>query len=259
MPRMSHHFVTDRPIDAVFNVVTTARFWPEWHPATRGVAGDVGQPARLGDQIIEHVTIAGIQGSGTWTVVEHDRPHHLALETDLAAGHLRISYQLTTVGAGRTRFQRDLDFPDLGPQVSTVMEAQSAEGIGRLARLVQRQVPAPGAATIDELIAVMEDMQARLDADGDGAGTGTASTAAAPSPSATRSTAAASSTPHGSRNGTWSSPASIWRPWTAGIAGRPRPGPGRSLSRRPGTPPSRHCGTYCWDSTCTSTSISPRP
>jgi len=168
MPRMSHHFVTDRPIDAVFDVVTTARFWPEWHPATRGVEGDAGHPARLGDQIIEHVTIAAIQGSGTWTVVEHDRPHHLALETDLAAGHLRISYQLTTVGGGRTRFQRDLDFSGLGPQVSAVMEAQSAEGIGRLARLVQRQVPAPGAATIDELIAVMEDMQARLDTDGDG-------------------------------------------------------------------------------------------
>ncbi len=168
MPRVSHHFVADGPVDAVFDVVTTARFWPEWHPATRGVDGDVGQPARLGDQIIEHVTIAGAQGSGTWTVVEHDRPHHLALETDLAFGHLRISYQLTTVGGGRTRFERDLDFPDLGPQVGAVMEAQSAEGIARLARLVQRQVPAPRAATIDELIAVMEGMQARLDADGDG-------------------------------------------------------------------------------------------
>ena len=102
MPRVSHRFVADRPIDAVFNVVTTARFWPEWHPATRGVEGDIGHPARLGDQITEHVTIAGIQGSGTWTVVEHDRPHHLAMETDLAFGHLRISYQLTTVDGGRT-------------------------------------------------------------------------------------------------------------------------------------------------------------
>ena len=168
MPRVSHHFVADSPVDAVFDVVTTARFWPEWHPATRAVEGDTGHPARLGDQIIEHVTIAGIQGSGTWTVVEHDRPHHLALETDLAFGHLRISYQLTTVDGGRTRFQRDLDFPDLGPQVSAVMEAQSAQGIARLARLVQRQVPAPRAATIDELIAIMEDMQACLDAGGDG-------------------------------------------------------------------------------------------
>ena len=149
MPRVSHHFVADRPIDAVFDVVTTARFWPEWHPATRGVEGDIDHPARLGDQIIEHVTIAGIQGSGTWTVVEHDRPHHLALETDLAFGHLRISYELTTVDGGRTRFQRDLDFPELGPQVSAAMETQSAEGIGCLARLVQRQAPAPEAATID--------------------------------------------------------------------------------------------------------------
>jgi len=31
-----------------------------------------------------------------------------AKETDLAFGHLRISYQLTTVDGGRTRFQRDL-------------------------------------------------------------------------------------------------------------------------------------------------------
>ncbi len=93
MPRVSHHFVVGRPISAVFDVVTTARFWPEWHPATRSVEGDIGHPARLGDQIIEHVTIAGIHGSGTWTVVEHERPHRLVLETDLAFGHLRISYQ----------------------------------------------------------------------------------------------------------------------------------------------------------------------
>jgi uncharacterized protein YndB with AHSA1/START domain len=145
VPQVSHHFVVDRPIDAVFDVVTTARFWPEWHPATRGVEGDIDHPARLGDKITEHVTIAGIQGSGTWSVVELDRPHHLALETDLALGHLRISYQLTTVDGGRTRFQRDLDFPELGPQVSAAMQAQSAEGITSLAHLVQRQIPAPGA------------------------------------------------------------------------------------------------------------------
>jgi hypothetical protein len=46
MPRVSHQFVVDRPIGAVFDVVTTARFWPEWHPATRAVGGDVA--IRLG-------------------------------------------------------------------------------------------------------------------------------------------------------------------------------------------------------------------
>jgi Polyketide cyclase / dehydrase and lipid transport len=141
MPRVSHHFVADRPIDAVFDVVTTARYWTEWHPATRGIEGDVDHPARLGDHITEHVTIAGVQGTGTWTVVEHDRPHHLALETELAVGPLRISYQLAVVGGG-TRFQRDLDFPELGPQVTAAMAAQSQAGVANLAALVERQIPA---------------------------------------------------------------------------------------------------------------------
>jgi len=143
MPRVSHDFIADRPIDAVFDVVTTARFWTEWHPATRGVEGDISQPARLGDRIIEHVTIAGIEGSGTWTVRQHDRPHSLALETGLAAGRLRISYQLASMPDGRTHFRRDLDFPELGPQVSAAMEAQSAAGIASLASLVEREIPSP--------------------------------------------------------------------------------------------------------------------
>jgi len=141
VPRVSHHFVADRPIDAVFDVVTTARYWTEWHPATRGIEGDVDHPARLGDHITEHVTIAGLEGTGTWTVVEHDRPHHLALETELTLGRLRISYQLAAVADG-TRFQRDLDLPELGPQITAVMAAQSEAGVASLARLVERQIPA---------------------------------------------------------------------------------------------------------------------
>jgi Polyketide cyclase / dehydrase and lipid transport len=104
---------------------------------------DIDHPARLGDRITEHVTIAGIEGSGTWTVVEYDRPRHLALETELPVGPLRISYQLSAVDGGGTRLRRDLDVPDLGPQVGAAMEAQSAEGVASLARLVEREIPAP--------------------------------------------------------------------------------------------------------------------
>jgi uncharacterized protein YndB with AHSA1/START domain len=142
MPQVSEQFIIDRPIEAVFAFVTTARFWPQWHPATRAVEGDIDHPAQLGDQITEHVTIAGIEGTGTWTVTEHAPPHHLALETDLAVGHLRIAYQLTAVGAG-TRFQRDLDFPQLGQQLEAAMEAQSRQGVAQLARLAQQEIPAP--------------------------------------------------------------------------------------------------------------------
>jgi hypothetical protein len=45
---VSHHFVADRPIDAVFDVVTTARYWTEWHPATRGIeATSTTRPASV--------------------------------------------------------------------------------------------------------------------------------------------------------------------------------------------------------------------
>jgi polyketide cyclase/dehydrase/lipid transport protein len=143
MPRVSHQFVVDQPIGPVFDVVTTGRFWPEWHPATRAVEGDVGHPARLGDQIVEHVTIAGIEGTGTWTVVDYDPPRHLALEATLSVGVLRISYHLAAAGPGGTHFRRDLDFPELGPQVTAAMEEQSAAGVVNLAHLVERELSAP--------------------------------------------------------------------------------------------------------------------
>jgi len=76
-------------------------------------------------------------------VVEHDPPHSLALESVLGDNRLRISYRLDAVGDGATRFQRYLDFPELGPQLGAAMEGQSAAGVANLARLVLREVPAP--------------------------------------------------------------------------------------------------------------------
>ena len=58
-------------------------------------------------------------------------------------GQLRISYQLAAVDGGGTRFRRDLDFPELGPQVGAALQAQSAEGVASLARLVEREIPVP--------------------------------------------------------------------------------------------------------------------
>jgi hypothetical protein len=38
---------------AVFDLITTARLWPQWHPATKGVGGVVERPYGLGDLIHE--------------------------------------------------------------------------------------------------------------------------------------------------------------------------------------------------------------
>lgn len=140
MPSVSNSFVVDRPIGDVFDFVTTARHWPRWHPATRAVEGLVDGPPALGDTIVEHVTIAGIAGSGVWTVTERERPTRMVLEAELSFGRLRISYELSTVDGGSTRFQRDLEFPDLGPQIGAAMAQQSAQGIANLAALVGQEL-----------------------------------------------------------------------------------------------------------------------
>jgi uncharacterized protein YndB with AHSA1/START domain len=141
---LRHEIVVDRPIEAVFDVATTARHWTAWHPATVGVAGQVGAPAQLGDRIVEHVRIADHEGSGTWTVVACERPHRLVLEsTDAGIGHVRITYSLEADGRG-ARFARDLDLPALSPAVEAAMHEQSRTGLAALAALLEREIPAPG-------------------------------------------------------------------------------------------------------------------
>jgi hypothetical protein len=58
-------------------------------------------------------------------------------------GPLRISYELATMNGGGTRLQRDLDFPRAGAAGGAAMEAQSAEGVAGLARLVEREISPP--------------------------------------------------------------------------------------------------------------------
>ncbi|MCM3921469.1 SRPBCC family protein [Frankia sp. AiPs1] len=145
MPQVSDDIVTDRPIEAVFDFATTAGYWPRWHPAARRVEGTVDRPARVGDRILEQVTVAAVENTVTWTVVACDRPRRLEFSTDVDAGRVRIGYDLTALTGGRTRFRRTVDFPDLGPAFDDAMRAQSVEGLANLARLLAEGAADPAA------------------------------------------------------------------------------------------------------------------
>ncbi|MGE3286601.1 MAG: SRPBCC family protein [Pseudonocardia sp.] len=139
---LRHAIVVDRPVEAVFDVATTTRHWPDWHPATVRVSGQIDAPARLGDQIVEHVRIAGHEGSGTWTVIVCEPPHRLVLDApDTGIGHVRISYTLTPHERG-TRFVRELSLPPLPTPINAAMDAQSRAGLDALAALLEREIPA---------------------------------------------------------------------------------------------------------------------
>lgn len=139
MPFFSHAFTIAHPIEAVFDLAMTTRYWPAWHPATVGVAGVTDRPLRLGDQVVERVVIAGRDGEGTWAVVACSRPRALTLEAQTGLGLTRIAYTLIETEAG-TRFQRDLSYEQGMPELDRVMDSQSAQALVNLKALLEREL-----------------------------------------------------------------------------------------------------------------------
>ena len=139
-----------RPASAVFDTATTARYWPQWHPATLRVSGVTDRPVRLGEQITEVARIAGRTGTAHWTCVEYDHPRRLVLEaTGTAGARARIVYTFVERDGG-VEFTRALTyhFPGLlgtllEPLViARLMRRQSQVAMENLKALIETKVPA---------------------------------------------------------------------------------------------------------------------
>jgi predicted ester cyclase/uncharacterized protein YndB with AHSA1/START domain len=143
---ISNHIRIDGPIALVFDLVTTTRFWPRWHPATHAVSGVTDRPLQLGDRVTEHATIGGRAHAGTWTVVEHDPPTRLVLQ--IGEGRIEIAYTFEA-DADATELTRVLryrpqDFAggDTDPAgLEARMDSESTVALERLKRLVEFRLP----------------------------------------------------------------------------------------------------------------------
>jgi uncharacterized protein YndB with AHSA1/START domain len=132
------------PIDRVFEYITTAKHWPQWHPATEGVSGDIDSPMRLGSRITERARIAGHLGEATWTVVEHAPNERVALSLPgTAFGDLLIAYTFAPDGDG-VRFTRTLtyDVTSLPPAIPAAavqaqMQSDSETAVGRIKAILE--------------------------------------------------------------------------------------------------------------------------
>jgi hypothetical protein len=130
------------PITAVFDLITSARFWPQWHPASRAVGGVTQRPYELGGVIRERGEIAGIPFDVTWKVVEHSRPSRVVLGTE--SPPVRIAY--TCTGAdGAIELQRELVYDEAvfrgaadPSALRQLLHDQSEEALQRLKELVER-------------------------------------------------------------------------------------------------------------------------
>jgi polyketide cyclase/dehydrase/lipid transport protein len=130
-------------IERIFDIVTTAKYWPEWHPDTISVSGATGQPMRRGDKIRERARISGIIAENEWTVTEHKRPSRVVLKMPgTQLGDLRIAYRFQA-RRDDVEFTRELEFnPSRLPvltrtEIERQMDSDSEIGIKRLKELVE--------------------------------------------------------------------------------------------------------------------------
>lgn len=114
MTRIRNTVRIERPIEQVFEYVTTPAHWPEWHPASINVRDATDHSLEVDEQVTEEFRAAGRRGSVIWTVRERDAPRRWVIHGELSRGGSGwITYALTPEGGG-TRFERELvyNLPD---------------------------------------------------------------------------------------------------------------------------------------------------
>jgi uncharacterized protein YndB with AHSA1/START domain len=134
-----------RPVERVFEYVTTPANWPRWHPASLRVLGATDHSLLVGEQVTEEFRVAGQPGSAVWTVRERQAPHRWVIDGASENGNqATITYTLTAHDGG-THFQRELAFA----------EVRSRDGAMDLAEL-GRHVEEESAAALRRLKEVLE-------------------------------------------------------------------------------------------------------
>jgi uncharacterized protein YndB with AHSA1/START domain len=131
------------PRDAVFDLITTARFWPQWHPATLGVGGVTERPYGGGDRIFERGRIGTLDFQVVWKVVEYERPSHVVLQAEIPRARITYAFQVqdgATVFTRKVEYRREKSLPSTASpdEVDQLMQIQSAQAVDQLKGLVER-------------------------------------------------------------------------------------------------------------------------
>jgi len=143
MTQVTNSIQIHGPLAAVFDLVTTTRFWPQWHPATIGVGGVTERPFQPGDKIRERARIGAHTYEGSWTVTEYERPAHATLLGE--SGRIQIRYAFEQAG-DQVVYSRTLDYhpedfaastPDPA-RLAALMHAQSQQALQKLKALVEQ-------------------------------------------------------------------------------------------------------------------------
>ena len=99
-----------RPPAEVYAYVTTPGHWPEWHPSSLAVHGDVDHSLLIGETVIEDFQVAGRRGQVTWQVAAREPGRRWQISGDIDGREAgTVTYRLPPVAAG-THFVREFDY-----------------------------------------------------------------------------------------------------------------------------------------------------
>jgi uncharacterized protein YndB with AHSA1/START domain len=141
-----------RPVEQVFDFLTTPGNWPRWHPSSLRVTGAVDHSLGPGEQVTEDFRVAGQSGTAVWTVRERQAPQRWVIDGVAENGNRATITYTVTAQAGGSRFERELVFVPTGPPapelvlalLSLRIEAESAEALRRVKALLEEGLPAGG-------------------------------------------------------------------------------------------------------------------
>lgn len=102
----------NRPIEQVYEFVTTPGNWPQWHPSSLGVEGDTDHSLTVGESCTEAFHVAGREGQVVWTVTEREVPRRWVIRGIIVGRNDGgvITYTLTSKNGG-TYFEREFVYP----------------------------------------------------------------------------------------------------------------------------------------------------
>src|SRR5687768_15658043 len=88
----------ERPVEQVFEFVTTPANWPQWHPSSLGVSAGADHSLQVGERVVEEFLVAGRRGRVIWTVKEREEPRRWVIGGEIVGRNNGgvISYQLSS-------------------------------------------------------------------------------------------------------------------------------------------------------------------
>ena len=147
MSRIDTAIQIRRPIEQVFDYVTTPANSPKWHPSSLSVSGAIDHSLEVGEQVTEDFIVAGRRGHVVWQVRERIAPRRWVIEGQIEkGGGGTITYSLAPLHDG-TKFEREFVYtmPNMLTEaldwlfIRRRIEAESVEALRRLKEVVERR------------------------------------------------------------------------------------------------------------------------